>query len=283
MLSIHHRPLALGIAALLALPLVAAAPASAGTDRYTSITSLPYTINTPGGYRLTTNLALSSGTAAITINCDNVVLDLDGFTIVNTTQQGAHGITAVGRSNVTIRNGTLRGFWLAMTLQSYPTAPMPTGIVVEDMKVLESKLGGIALANVSGAIVRRCNIANTISQDDQAIGIRVSGATARVIDNNVHRTKGNTSFMPTGIDVSGCDGSVVERNTISNPLPLTPSDYTMGINANGEGITVVGNRITGMYFGVSYSTAGTGPLRDNTVLSSIYPYTGGTDAGNNDQ
>lgn len=75
----------------------------------TPISAAAFTIEAPGSYYLTSNItqpALGSGSFALSINAPDVTLDLNGFTV-----QG--GETAIllepGASNVTIRNGTVRG------------------------------------------------------------------------------------------------------------------------------------------------------------------------------
>jgi hypothetical protein len=287
MSAINRTPLALVLATLVALPLGAAAPARAGSERYVAITALPATVSTPGCYRLVGNLTLTSANNAITINCDNVVIDLDGFTIVSAVPAGGQsvGVAASGRSNVTVRNGTLRGFGVGVSLSQTGTAPNgPSGLVVEDLKVIESELQGISLQYVGGAIVRRCDVVGTISQASAPIGIRVSGWNACVLDNVIHRTYGPpSSGTATAIDVSGCVYAVVARNVIANPSPLD-NLYSVGINASGQQVMVTENRIAHMERGISYnlrSPLGAGLYSDNFVVDCWTPYAGGTDAGGN--
>jgi hypothetical protein len=71
----------------------------------TSITSLPYTINASGYYYLTGNLT-SIGSSGITVNADNVTLDLMGFTLSGPPNGLAEGIT-ITTNNVEVRNGTI--------------------------------------------------------------------------------------------------------------------------------------------------------------------------------
>jgi hypothetical protein len=83
----------------------------------TKISSVPYTINNPGFYFFTGNLNYSSTTGnAITINADDVTLDLMGNTL---TGPGAatgtvEAITMSGRTNVEVRNGTVRNFFVGV-------------------------------------------------------------------------------------------------------------------------------------------------------------------------
>ena len=79
----------------------------------TKITGLPYTITTPGFYYLDRNLGFNDLYGdAITIEADNVTLDLMGFLLLNfRVDNSANGIYLNGRKNVEIRNGTVRGFF----------------------------------------------------------------------------------------------------------------------------------------------------------------------------
>ncbi len=76
----------------------------------TKITSLPYTINNPGYYFLISNLS-SAGGNAITVNCDNVTLDLMGFRLAGPANNNYAGVFINGASNVEVRNGTVRGWY----------------------------------------------------------------------------------------------------------------------------------------------------------------------------
>ena len=75
----------------------------------TPISSAPMTISQPGNYFLTKNLTVSSGDA-VTINADNVTLDLNGFAITSTTPSAAGtGILIANSRNLTISNGSISG------------------------------------------------------------------------------------------------------------------------------------------------------------------------------
>ncbi len=77
----------------------------------TAIKSLPYTINSPGFYYLTGNLT-ATGTA-ITVDANNVTLDLMGFCLTGPGKASGYnyGIEInANQANVEIRNGTIRSF-----------------------------------------------------------------------------------------------------------------------------------------------------------------------------
>ncbi len=99
---------------VLGLLLLGAAAALADGDIYsggpwgTKITGLPYTISAPGAYYLGSSLTVA-GSDGITINADNVTLDLMGFSLIyGTPGTGIHSaIYMNGRTNVEIRNGAM--------------------------------------------------------------------------------------------------------------------------------------------------------------------------------
>ncbi len=67
-------------------------------------------IDRPGTYRLAADIVGAENTAGIVITADHVTLDLAGFSVVGKTGS-LSGIRVVGaRTNVSIRNGTVRGW-----------------------------------------------------------------------------------------------------------------------------------------------------------------------------
>ena len=77
----------------------------------TAITSLPHTISSSGFYYITKDMTCADGTYGITIGVDNVTLDLMGFSLIGAGGSGLdNGISMDERSNVEIRNGTIRDF-----------------------------------------------------------------------------------------------------------------------------------------------------------------------------
>ena len=77
-------------------------PHIAGTE----IKSLPYTIPSSGFYFITRDLT-STGDG-ITVEADNVTIDLMGFSLIGS--DVGDGIDMDGRANVEVRNGTVKGF-----------------------------------------------------------------------------------------------------------------------------------------------------------------------------
>src|SRR5262245_51671341 len=174
---------------LLALA-VGATQAHAETINCTPITTLPAVITVQGIYCFTGHLstAITSGNA-IDIQTNNVILDLNGFKLgglaagLGTT---AHGIHASNRQNITIKNGTVRGFFRGIYLED---AGASQGHVIEDIRADQNTFGGIEVRG-DGNIIRNNQVVTTggttaIGSDAGAIGIQVVGNGPRVLNNDV--------------------------------------------------------------------------------------------------
>jgi hypothetical protein len=250
----HTAKLAASLLVLLALAL-GAAPARAETVNCTAITALPAVITAQGVYCFTGDLAtaMTSG-FAIDIQTNNVVLDLNGFKLGGLAAgpgTNAFGIHALDRQNITIKNGTVRGFL--------------TGILVED----------------SGA--SQGHVVEDIRADQNTlVGIQVNGSGTIVRNNQVVATGGTTSFGANvdafGIGVVGIGLRVLNNDVITTVKQGTGTALGISIQANGG--FAVNNRITvadkGIDFGIS-----TGKYRDNLTFDVTTPFTGGTAVGTN--
>jgi hypothetical protein len=162
----------------------------------------PYKITQPGSYKLSGNLSVTSGSIdGIDINVDNVVLDLNGFSItsVDTTctgtpvsscsSAGASGIQT-GHQNVTIRNGSVTGFGYGFNLNG------GAGYLLEEVHASGNFYG----MWLSHGIVRRSTFSNNLN------GLIAQNAVVQ--DNSVN---GNSL----GIDVflSELNGNVSTNNS----------------------------------------------------------------------
>ncbi len=241
--------------ALVGAVLVGFSPALADGDFYvvvvpggvgTKITSLPYTITAPGFYYLTGNLTCPSGNG-ITVNSDDVTIDLMGFRLSGNTS--STGIYMNGRKNVEIRNGTLRGWNNAIHEFS------SSGVNHRVINVrAEENFSGIIL-NAVGSLVKGCTAANNKSGS----GIEIFAGT--VSGNQVR----NCYY---GIFVS------LDGNVTGNMV----SDCHYGIYIPGS-CSVIANIIscvsgeTGIYL----STSASDPILvdQNTVTGGCTHYAGG--------
>ena len=241
---------------LLALTLKAG-PVLAETVNCTPITSLPAVITVQGIYCFTghLNTAITTGNA-IDIQTNNVILDLNGFKLGGLAAGPgtlAVGISALNRQNITIKNGTIRGFLSGIFLGD---AGASQGHVVEDIRADQNTLEGINVQG-SGVIVRNNQVVATggstvFGANVNAFGIVVAGAGPRVLNNDVIDTVKQGAGIARGIVFGG----------------------------NTTGGLAVNNRISVADRGIEYLNS-LGKFRDNVTFGVTTPFTGtGTDIGN---
>lgn len=236
---------------LLLSALLPLASVHAETINCTPITNLPYIITVQGVYCLTGNLttAMSSG-IAIEIQANSVTIDLNGYKLggqaagMATT---ASGIAAAGRQNITIKNGTIRGFAYGVQIvANYNTGVEGGGHVLEDLRIDSNTLTGISVQG-SGNIIRNNQVVNTGGSTLSGYsvkGIYVSGTDSRVLNNDVIGTNEN-ALGGAGIYLSAAQASVVENNRIShtgNDSGSSSAAQAIHVGAS-DGVTIVGNRI----------------------------------------
>lgn len=221
----------------------------------------PVTIDTPGSYRLTSNLTVpDADTTAIAVpSADNVTLDLNGFSILGPTVCTGSppsltcsplgdgvGVNASNRSNITVANGTVRG----MGSVGIFTGP---NSLIKEVHVLSNGWNGI---QPDGGIV----IDNTV-RSNKNIGINFLGSCG-AISGNMVESNGSAGISTTlGTTVSG---NSVRSNVI-------------GINGGGvvSGNTVVLNVIVGL---LGLSSTG---YTTNVFVSNGTQVTSGVNLGHN--
>ena len=196
----------------------------------------PYHITQSGSYKLSSNLSAPSGINALVINADNVVLDLNGFSITSTdttctAAQGSpvtscvsHGASGVFsfNNNITIINGSISGMSLGVGLEG-------SGNLVESVHFSGNNTGaevniGVVrrstfISNLKGLVVLRGvaqeNIAALNSVGVRANRSNVSGNTLSSNDTGLltdQSNYGNNSFMLNAADVSASNGSTSQNN-----------------------------------------------------------------------
>jgi hypothetical protein len=158
-----HRKLFIGIIAVVVL--ISPAAALADGDIYvggpygTKITSLPYTISAPGFYYLGGDLSYAgdSDGDGITINADNVTLDLMGFTLAYTGTGGINrGIYMNGRKNVEVRNGTLLG-WDGGVYEAAWNVPVGHRII----NIRAVDFNGAVILHGNGHLIQGCTASSS--------------------------------------------------------------------------------------------------------------------------
>jgi hypothetical protein len=235
----------------LALLVLLAAVGAAGAGPCTPISSLPAIITTQGVYCFTQHLATSITTGnAIDVQVNNVTIDLNGFTLDGigaglATQTS--GIYANKRQNVTVINGTIRGFLMAVFFED-----LGEGHVVERIRAERNTFTAIE-AQGNGLVIRNNQVVatggTTAFGPIATIGIHVAGIGPRVLNNDVAQTVG----------VGGAAGVAIQLDDTSDGL-------------------VVNNRLTDADQGVTYVGSG-GKYQDNLTFGVTTPFTGGTPVG----
>lgn len=173
------------------------------------ISTAVYNIVRAGSYYLTTNIG------GISIQADNVTLDLMGYSIAAT--GGSAVYFYAGYSNVVIRNGTISSTMGSGVYCAY--AAFQTRGLIEQVRIQDCQSVGLDLPG--GYIVRDCEVFRCGS-----VGIRAAGPLdiqnchleangAGLIATNGSRITGNTilSSVATGLRVRGT-GSYVADNIV---------------------------------------------------------------------
>ena len=140
------------------------------------VSGYTYEITASGSYYLTSNITLSGNGGAISIASDNVTIDLCGYEISNDYESNAYsGIYANDKNNITVRNGTVRGFRRGLYFFGSGT----TDIKCYDLRASDNQSFGISVQGTStatstggGSIVKNCIAAGN---GDTGIYVRYSG------------------------------------------------------------------------------------------------------------
>ncbi len=232
--------------------LLAATPAHAETENCTEITALPFTIAAQGIYCLKQNLNvnLASGNA-ITINAGNVTIDFNGWRVNNqaAATNGARGIHAFNRKQITLRNGFVRGFRLGVYIAE-GAANASQGHVIEDMKF----------------------------GDSNYVGIWVEGDQTTIRNNRVLDTGGGGGTVAEGIHLGLADDSLVSGNQVSG---ISETTDNKGVFVTGSSrVLITGNTITDtagspVDQGIVVETGSAIIVKGNELLNS----TGGGETG----
>lgn len=224
-----------------------AAPAHAEVQDCIEIVSLPATITQQGVHCFKKDLNTSATTgAAITVNAPNVTIEMNGFKLgglgggPSTT---AKGIYAVDRQNITIRNGTIRGFYYNVYLNISITASAGSGHLLEDLRIESARYMGIFISGT------RSTIRNNIVFD---IG---NGAAAQAF----------------GIIVQNGEGHSIMGNSVTG---VTETTVAYGIYAAATVAPFIrGNQVRNISAGTSYgiltATSPRPTIQDNLVSNAM--------------
>ena len=237
--------------AFLAVAFMCALP-KASADSYvipgsgvgTKISHVPYTITTPGFYYLAQNLTIApiAGNVAITVEADDVTLDLMGFALSGVGKSN-DGIVFSGiRSNVEIRNGSLRNF-----NGKGIYALDAKGIRVISLRVRDTAAAGIELSGTNH-LVMDCTVIG-------AGGHGILAGTGSLVKGNI--VINNTDYGIKAYDGSNVVGNVAAANGLGIAAAVFSSviDNTVANNTS-NGISVADNCTVSR--NTAYNNTGTG-------------------------
>jgi len=268
---------------LIILLLVASA-AYAETTNCTAITTVPYKITAPGVYCLTGHLSLGRTSGrAILIGADDVVLDLNGWTLSGLSagpSTATTGIKAYQRKNITIRNGTIRGFYYGIFLQDLSPYTTSQGHLVEDIHAEKNTFIGILIHGRDNT-VRRNQVLDTggsVIRSD-AYGIALAGSGGRALNNDITGTVATTDELACGLFIYLADGAVVEGNRIADVKRDIGSAFGIYIITSSY-VLARANSISSAEIGIFYDTS-SGKYMDNLTSNVTFPFIGGTPIGFN--
>jgi hypothetical protein len=235
----------------------------------------PYQINTPGSYRLSSNLVVQNS-LAIAVNAAYVTLDLNGFSISCTSCTGLHEGVYSGGLNTTIMNGTISGFQGASSAGLYFALP---GARVDHVTATSNFVGissNSFLQYAGDLTVLYSNVSKNLGDGIDAVSLSILGSTVggngnfgiTAIGGFVNITSSTFIGNGGGGIYLGGGGGVITGNTISG----AGSSGSIGIDIPGApalaaNATITNNVITNNQLGVgSYglSLFGSNTLTGNT-------------------
>lgn len=253
----------------------------------TSISKLPYTITKPGNYALFKSLNYvvpKSGvpTAAITINCDDVSIDLKGNTLSMDRELAKtadfSGIFANERKHITIRNGIIKNFFRGIFLEGTTLAGSH---LIEGIEAADSTFLGIQVKG-RGSMIRD-NFINVVGRANGAsnyvtlrYGIHLTGAGISVLNNRVFDVTFNTSNANNtayGIYLEAAESAVVKNNSVINTTQSVSLVNTRGIKLhNCAGSVAEDNRVIAYWTGFEFTLCSTALYANNSVARSANKY-----------
>ena len=160
-----------------------------------------YVIAERGSYYLTADVQAATNRHGITVMADDVTIDLNGFSLIGAGKavgSAGHGINALGRSNLTVRNGTIQQFREEGVYCNNGSGLVAEALVVENC-------GGAGIHGYDDVVVRDC-----LCRENGSYGILSNG---KLVARNcmvVANESVGIGASGEGTLVAGC---VVQRNT----------------------------------------------------------------------
>jgi hypothetical protein len=197
----------------------------------TPISAAPFTITAPGSYYLTTNLTISAGTA-INISANNVMLDLNGFTLFSTETPAASsvGISLNSVTNITIIRGCISG-GVTNNGGTYGGSGFGSGIYYSGVQPVNARVSGVSVSGcrVNGlflgtsSMVESCTV-NTVGNN---------GIVAQSVSDSLAQNCGNTAVYAYA-NANNCFGY---NSGSANGVYANTANNCYGTSSTGTGVT----------------------------------------------
>lgn len=174
---------------------------------------------------LTENLDCTSGYRALEVFANNVTIDLNGYTISGSSSLA--GIYIVGYKNVTVKNGSIKDFWVGVNSGD------TIGLSVNNMTFYE--VG-------AGVIISQGNDANIYDNDfirTSSHGVSIANRNAKTTANG--NVVNNNEFYQAQFGIAIC-GDQADGNTITNNLLWKTKDFAINLNSSDKNV-VRNNRV----------------------------------------
>lgn len=246
-----------------------------------------YIIANPGSYYLTGDETTTE--TGIRVDANNVTIDLMGYSLTGPGLVSSIGIYMYGRSNVEVRNGTIRNFGWRGILENSPAG---RGHRIIGIRVLSNAETGILLFG-SGHVVNNCTaarnggsgiyaengctIVHNVVYENEGTGIwagngsTVTANTAYRNQHGIHVVNGctvlnNTAYenQQTGIDAM--HGSAIMANVVRDNNQ-TAYWYLGGITVQSNCL-IKGNAVTNNKEANIYVNGSNNAVEDNLVTNS---------------
>lgn len=230
----------------------------------TPIASAPFTITTSGSYYLTKSVSVASGDA-ITINANDVTLDLNGFTISSTNPNPVTGTgILIGSSlhNITISNGHISGA-IVFSAGSYGGSGFYNGIYFSGGPPLATRVVGVTISGCKSMGIDLSSVSSTVVESCAVNTVGGYGVAAATVNNctalqcglaGIAATNANNCF---GATTGSDDGIVVLNNAMNcNGTSVTGNGINAATATSCTG-TVSGGAKAGILAKVAFACFGT--------------------------
>lgn len=214
-----------------------------------------FIISQPGSYYLTTNIIGVSGENGINISGSDVIVDLNGFSLIGPSTANSAILIASGTTNVTVRNGMISGWGTSSagiqssgTNVSFENLNVSTGFagiecggdggVIKNCTICHINQWGVYLTGPNYLISHNYFLEDNTGNNGNGAALYVSSANNIVEDNHV------TGSSPSGFGIlvnpiAGITNNVVIRNSV---LGKAANNYSVSTVANDVG--PIGNAST---------------------------------------